>query len=397
MHQNMEPSGFDLSDPIVSYLPQELIQRWLESDRSDQSHERLLRPYVRYGTVVCSDSSGLSKLTQNRSLIEVLKLISEPKEIIHSHGKSIGGEAIGIWMADNSLMFYPTDIAVQDIVRQMVLAQQQIKTVAVSVGIGLHYGKVYHIGGGLYGDDAVLIEEFTENESRGEDIIVSAVIKQKLAAPFDQFESYQDMFCLQYKDLKCQGDEGRDICYPAPFDQDFQERLRAWDHLNTNITLEEKHQPIESTVALVFFYPENNLRLLDRFVQQLDVSHQTKKITSKHGVELLKTNGLLAVFHSADSSKVVACTKELHQVFQSQNFMVNIGVSRGDIMLFDLENERDLAGDAVNLASKMAEDSEYRGVAIFDKTVREEAIRQGITEAFSFSVSRLRLEGVLLR
>lgn len=347
--------------------------------------------------VVCSDAAGLSKLTQERPLIEVLKLVSEPKEIIHSYGKEVGGEAIGVWIADNTLMFYPDDVPVQDIIRQMVLAQKSIENVDVSVGIGIHYGVVYHIGGGLYGEEAEFIEEFTETQSRAGDIIISAETKGKLTEPFDQFEPYQNVFCLQYQDLQLQGNEGDDIIYPAPFDQDFQDQLRTWDHKNAQIDLEEKHQPIESTVALAFFYPAENLRLLDRFVQQLEISHQTKKITSKYGVELLKTNGLLAVFHSPDSKKMVSCVKELHQMFKSLELIVNIGVSRGNIMLFDLENERDLAGEAVNFASKMAEDSVYRGAVLFDDTVSEEAKKQGITESFSFSVSRLSLEGVLQR
>ena len=396
MQRKVYPNHFDLSDPVIDYLPQDLIQQWIASDRSNEMHEKLLAPYLRRGTIVSSDSAGLSALTQAKPLIEVLKLVSEPKEIIHAQGIAIGGEAIGTWVADNSLMFYSEEISPLEVTRQMVLAQKKIEKVAVSVGIGIHYGEVYHIGGGLYGEESKLIEEFTENESKGGDIIISPSTVKHLREPFDRLEAYQEMFRLQYDNLDAQGVDGDNIDYPAPFDAHFQDQIRQWDN-NQPLILDEKHRPFVSTVALVFFYPSKELRLLDRFVQQLEVSQQTKEITAKHGVDLLKTNGLIGVFHSKDKEEVIACTKELHQIFSSRARTVNIGVSCGDIMLFSLEKGRDLAGEAVNFASKLAEDSEYRGAILFDQTVSEAAKKQGITEAFSLSVSRLVLEGVLRR
>ena len=83
----------------LSNIPRKLIAQWLKSDRSEDTQKELLLPYRYEGTVVCSDSTSLSLLTQSLSLLEVLKIFSEPKEIIHAYGKAIGGEAIGFWFA----------------------------------------------------------------------------------------------------------------------------------------------------------------------------------------------------------------------------------------------------------------------------------------------------------
>lgn len=396
MQKNTKPGLFDLSDPIVGHISKELIQKWLDSSQTDEDHARILAPYRRKGTIVCSDLSGLSKLTAERALIQVLKLVSESKEFIYSHGKEIGGEAIGIWIADNTLMFYKDEIPAQNVVHQMVLAQKSIDDLAVNVGIGIHYGTVYHIGGGLYGDDAEWIEEFTENSSRGLDILVSATVKEMLEAPFDAFETFLEMFSLQYKGLALEGTSSCDIVYPAPFDLEFQEQLQTWNPELEEFDLEGEYLPHETTIGLLSFYPADDLRLLDRFVQQVEISHHTKILSKRYGVELLKTNGSLAIFHSPDTKAIVSCSKELYQRFQSLGLLVSIGVSKGDVLIFDLGEERDIAGEPVNLASKMAEDSGYHGALLFDHTVADEARAQGITEPFSIIVSKMQLDGVRL-
>ena len=70
----------DLSQDIAGSVPLELIREWRDSDRSEAAHERILEPHKCAGTIVCSDAAGLSRLGAGRPLIEVMKLISEPKE-----------------------------------------------------------------------------------------------------------------------------------------------------------------------------------------------------------------------------------------------------------------------------------------------------------------------------
>ena len=174
------PALADLSQDIAGPIPVVLVQEWVESARDAHTHARLLAPYERIGTIVCSDSAGLSKLSVGRPLVEVMKLVSEPKEILYRYGSAIGGKAIGVWLADNTQMFYNKSVAMGDVVNQMIAAQNAMRSLQVKVGIGIHHGKVYKIGSGIYGSDVEEIEGYTEEETRGGEIAVSRTVKDGL-------------------------------------------------------------------------------------------------------------------------------------------------------------------------------------------------------------------------
>lgn len=99
------PSLFDVSQDIVRALPVDIIERWTRGDQSRETALELLEPQTRTGTAVVSDSAGLTRLGAHRGLIEILSMISRPKELIHAHGVAIGGGGIGVWAADNTQMF----------------------------------------------------------------------------------------------------------------------------------------------------------------------------------------------------------------------------------------------------------------------------------------------------
>lgn len=92
------PAGFfDVTQDIARELP---------VDRSRASALRLLSAHAVTGSVVSTDAAGLTSLTRARSVIEILALLNQPKEIVHACGAAIGGEAIGVWAADNTEMVY---------------------------------------------------------------------------------------------------------------------------------------------------------------------------------------------------------------------------------------------------------------------------------------------------
>src|SRR5262249_19652074 len=101
------PALADLTQDIAGPVPVQLLQDWASGEQDLAAAESLLDPFRIDGTVVASDTAGLSKLTQAIDLVEVISLISRPKEIVHALGVEIGGRAIGIWIADNTEMYYP--------------------------------------------------------------------------------------------------------------------------------------------------------------------------------------------------------------------------------------------------------------------------------------------------
>src|SRR4051812_12121232 len=97
------PAGFfDVTQDISRTLPVGLIERWTKaSSQSVDSARSILEPNRIEGIVVSSDSAGLTRLTEQRGVLEILAMIDRPKQIIHGFGVAAGGEAVGIWAADN--------------------------------------------------------------------------------------------------------------------------------------------------------------------------------------------------------------------------------------------------------------------------------------------------------
>src|SRR5712671_4548448 len=96
------PALSDLTQDIAGPVPVRLLHDWAEGDQDMSEAQALLSSIQIQGTVVSSDTSGLSRMTQAMDLLDVLSVISQPKEIIHALGREIGGRAIGTWVADNT-------------------------------------------------------------------------------------------------------------------------------------------------------------------------------------------------------------------------------------------------------------------------------------------------------
>src|ERR1044071_1724090 len=106
------PALADLTQDIAGPVPVQLLQDWASGQQDVAAAQALLDPFRIEGTVVASDTAGLSKLTESKELVEVISLISRPKEIVHALGVEVGGRPIGVWIADNTEMYYPAKVAV---------------------------------------------------------------------------------------------------------------------------------------------------------------------------------------------------------------------------------------------------------------------------------------------
>ncbi len=102
---------FDITQDIVGGLPIKLLKQWLASGQSQHDARSILAPYEVKGYSVSSDSAGLTKLSMQTGLLEILAIIDQPKEIVYETGTAVGGQGVGIWAADNTQMLYPTSVA----------------------------------------------------------------------------------------------------------------------------------------------------------------------------------------------------------------------------------------------------------------------------------------------
>lgn len=394
--KNIIPALADLTQDVAGPIPVDLIKQWIESDQSDEAHESILAPHIRKGTMVSSDAAGLSKLSAGRPLIEVMKLVSEPKEIIYSHGKAIGGEAVGVWAADNTQMFYDESIDVNDVVSQMVAAQNAINNIEVSVGIGLHKGSCYHIGGGLYGAEADEIEDFTEEESEADEVIVSPAIMSELRGEFKTAAERGKMHVIDHGDLSVEGKKFDDVYYPAPFDKEFHDEILQLDIKNVK-EVESLHQKRVKETSIVLFriFHEPQPRMLDRFLTQVAANTVIHNVCRNYDAQIVKSNGALAIISCEKPGEGVDLAVGLMHAAKENDLVANVGVSRGEVLIFDLgEKGMDLAGGPVNVSSKLAEDTDDRGKMYFEGVEKEHAPQHGFTETFEIKKSGISIEGI---
>lgn len=72
---------FDITQDIIGALPLKLVEQWLSSEQTYEDALQILESHKVQGYSVSSDSVGLTKLTQQKGLLEILAIINQPKKI----------------------------------------------------------------------------------------------------------------------------------------------------------------------------------------------------------------------------------------------------------------------------------------------------------------------------
>lgn len=388
----------DLRQGISAVIATEMVLKWNSGPKSAEQHRRLMEPYKVRGTVASSDSAGLSRLTQQYSLPQVLKLISEPKEEIHALGKAIGGEAIGIWAADNTFMFYPDSVPRAQIVNQMLLAQRKLATKIVRVGIGIHYCSCYRIAGGLFGPEIDLVEGIAEDRTLGGEIVVSQPVHEQLTDPVrqaarrrDDLASYGEFFSLSDYQGPLIEVAGTDVHYPTPFDASFFAKLRT-------TPLTELGQECFAcygttrTVAFVHVRHRRHEFLLDAFTDMSLADLVFRRVAASHDGDVVKSNGILAIVLFESGSAAFAFSRDVIATARKLGVSAHIGMTYGESYVFPLSNgSRDIAGNTINIASKLAEDTELDGI-LLESSVQD-VDRSAASESFRITLARVELTG----
>lgn len=388
----------DLRLGISTVIATEMVLQWNSGPKSAEQHQRLIEPYKVRGIVASSDSAGLSRLTQQYSLPQVLKLISEPKEEIHALGKAIGGEAIGIWAADNTFMFYPESVSPAQIVDQMLVAQRKLQTRIVRVGIGIHSCSCYRIAGGLFGPEIDLLEEIAEDRTAGGEIVLSQAVRQQLNEPVrqaarrrDDLASYGEFFSISDYQGPLREIAGADVHYPTPFDAGFFAKLRS-------TPISELGQECfacygtTQTVAFVYVRHRRHEFLLDAFTDMSLVDLAFRRVASVHGGDVVKSNGTLAIVLFASGSGALAFSRDVIVTARKLGVSARVGMTYGESYVFPLQDgSRDIAGNTINIASKLAEDTEFDGI-LLESSVQD-IDRSAATESFRITLSRVELTG----
>jgi hypothetical protein len=371
-HPRTVPALADVAIDISGPLPVGLLDEWAAGERTEEAARALLAPFRREGIVVSSDTAGLTKMTQERDLLEVLWLVSEPKQILHAVGTAVGGHSVGVWEADNTEMFYPAAIAADDVVDAMLEAQaRSAERASVKVGLCLHAGVYYEIGGGLFGRDAQTVELLAESYARGAEILATHELVQRLRVPGQYaLERRVDLDAVHPSGAFSVRSPRRLVSlreseseYPHPFPPELFGLLRQTKggcagHANAVAI----HGVQQRDCFVVFLARKGRATSQEQLASVLDellqneamtaVVHETVNVTE----HLAESASALAILVFERGGEALDVARTIRDRFRAKGLGVAIGIDRGPVLLFGKGASGGIAGDPINLSSKISED-----------------------------------------
>lgn len=399
---------FDVTQDIIGALPLKLVEQWLSSEQTYADALRLLDSHKVLGYSVSSDSVGLTKLTQQKGLLEILAIINQPKKIVHGYGKAIGGESVGIWAADNTQMFYPNDLSASTLVSTLLTIQDAIaQSCQIKIGLGAHYSSFYAISGGLYGSEADAIEDIAENHTCGGEILISQAICDRLPNDHNFTIEKRDDLVTEIGNIyrvldgdRLSGLQPFNQQYPIPYSEDFYADLLKYETQITNQTIDQRftHNLIEKyiqqkVVVLIESKSESVETHEVSMFNQLSFSALMKdiglRLLNKTSAEEIKVVSSLGIYVFDNAHDAVNFAQTFRQELAKQDIICRIGIDRGEVLIFNLSfGTKDIAGMPVNVASKMAQDKGKFGKLYLSASMRD------VVDVTGFSEIKYNVSGV---
>lgn len=403
------PALADLTQDIAGAVPVQLLYSWAEGDQDESRATALLDPHRIEGSVVSSDTSGLSRMTRERDLLDVLALISEPKQILHGIGVSIGGRPIGTLVADNTQTFYPGSVETPTIVSGMWEATQRISCeLPIGVGLCVHRGAFFELGGGLYGHDAQLVEALAEHYARAGEILVTPAARggcpgdYAFVARDDLRELWGEGICAVTGAPRIRHLDPSGLHYPHPYPDEFFEMLLAFkgaaDREPVRRQIYDKY--LKSAVVLFLArardtgVPWNGATLLDDLVSNVLVDALVTGLDKAAG-HVAGLGGGLGILTFDSAAEAFDTAQALRQRFAANGLPVKIGIASGPVLMFsNPHGPSGITGSPVNIASKISEDAGVAGLINVAADVAAQLPALASAKPFEIAVGGVVLRGV---
>ncbi|MBF9140893.1 hypothetical protein [Hymenobacter properus] len=400
------PSTADLRWATGKNLPYEVLERWLKSDRTAHAQHTILSDYAVHGVVVESDSSGLTRLSAERHVLEVLLLIHYPKQIIFECGAAIGGQGIGTWKADNTCMFYPSPLKSLDVLEQMALAQKTIqRECTVQVGMGVRRGQFYEVQNTLFGPAFQVLDAITEDEIGPTAIVWEGrplVGHESLFHPFDgvdEFAPAGTLWSVQYASLT-HAVPRRAAAYPMPFSAGLIATLQ-----NVNFSdaqhLDALHAELLITTHVCFIklHVDEGVLLLEKQLQLVAWHYLIRETAHTFGIDVAEYAGPVVIVLEASFQAMVAFIQKLCAATRSIELSCSFGMAYGHVLReLKKDGSTNIVGGApVNYASKLAEDVGVPDHLHLLENCQAEAAFLQSGEAFTLGISHVELKGTRIR
>jgi hypothetical protein len=342
---------FDTHGEFARDLPVELITAWMNGRQSQEAAEELLNPYRVTGTAVVSDAAGLTRLARLREPLEVMALINRPKELIYEFGTAIGGEAIGVWAADNTEMFYPDTIGCERIASMLLTVQDRIRAECeVQIGIAAHFDTFFRIGAALYGDAAESIEQLAEDRTAGGEIVLTGSVWKRTCDHPDSADRFQ---AVARSGIPCEFTDGLRLVdgprlpwpqaakgrYPIPFSEEFYECLTEYDrHLNRERLSQRVAQRFarRGTVLLMERAPAESGTVETTILREmtnavLARAHGGLLLASTSGIEV-KTAGPLSIYVFDSAGEAGTFAFRLRTALERDGIPTRSAVATGELL-----------------------------------------------------------------
>ena len=177
--------------------------------------------------------------------------------------------------------------------------------------------------------------------------------------------------------------------YPFPFSSDFFLAMKR----NNQAELESFYK--NKVVIMIKNYHHKERLLLQELTDWVVVNAVWMEIAQKYDVEVVKSNGDLGIFVADRDSEAVEFAEDLLLSSRSGNDRVSIGLCRGDVLLFKLDGDagKDIAGGAVNIASKISEDVEGNDTFYVESSVQIPSHHLSKFENFAIEKSKVVIAG----
>ena len=399
------PGFFDLPSDAGQSLPLDLIASWIRSPQTPDAARLLLGPCTLRGIMVCSDTAGLTRMSQERSLIELLALVSRPKELVHAYGRAIGGTGVGVWAADNTAMFYPEGVSADHVLSMLLKLVDRIsRECEVGLGLAAHHGQFYELGSGLHGADADLVEDLAEEHTEAGEILVTGAMRKLLGEtasfalePRAGLGAFGEV--LKVVDgPRFEGIEPSEFRYPLPFPEEFFDGLTQFQRTRRTSIVP---RPAYHDGVIVVVEREREDRDEPEVATLNDLA-LAAAITRFGGSLLEDLSGLAVksaggpcIYYLDDPRQALGFARKLREFFQAQQIRLSIGIDMGRVLLFDLGPGRhDVAGSAVNVASKLAQEAGKLGAITLTWAAARAAGLPEVTAVEALAASGITIEAV---
>lgn len=369
------PPPLTRDEDLAGPLPPTLLAEWRHSSRSVNRAWELMKPALVEGTVLSGDGSHLTARSHQLDPIELAARVDRTQRVCHAIATAAGGRAPGAnWTADNFQMIFPPHAPVEFVIGAALEMHRRLSgdPAALPVCIAVHKGVFYELGGGLYGEDANLVEFLAEEAATAGEVLVTK-------ATLEGLRPKTKLATFRRSDLDQVGTEVHRVApdaklpaplamsrpggtYPLPYSARFHEGLTGIDHPETwpeRRAAMNQTYCVERSVVMAEVTRDMGTRpfdILENGLRDAEMALSIARLLPEGG-EIIENLGSFVLATFLDPQAAIEFSHRLGCHFFEANLQIQIGVDRGPVLLVppdEPEEPWNVLGRPVYIAAKLS-------------------------------------------